>query len=135
MSEAEFINAVLKEADCRFLLDVNNIHVNSINHGYDPVEFLLSMPLDRIEYVHIAGHKVEAEDLRVDTHAEPVIEPVFELLRVAYAKFGRMPTLLERDFNFPPFEELLGELKRIRRLQRAVVPGLWKRGSNFPLNS
>ena len=117
MSESEFINAVIEEADCKFLLDVNNIHVNSINHSYDPVEFLHAMPGDRADYIHIAGHKVEAEDLRVDTHAAPVIAPVFQLLGEAYRTFGVKPTLLERDFNFPPFHELLEETDHISRIQ------------------
>ncbi|MYD43439.1 MAG: DUF692 domain-containing protein [Gammaproteobacteria bacterium] len=118
MSEVAFINQVVDEADCKFLLDVNNIYVNSINHGYDPVEFLHAMPAERADYVHIAGHKVEAEDLRVDTHAAPVIAPVFDLLKEAFRTFGVMPTLLERDFNFPPFGELLSETARIRSIQK-----------------
>ena len=117
MPEAEFINLVIEEADCKFLLDVNNIHVNSVNHRYDPVEFLHKMPVERADYVHIAGHKVEAEDLRVDTHAAPIIDPVYDLLREAFKAFGVMPTLLERDFNFPPLSELLDETKEIRRIQ------------------
>lgn len=117
MPEAEFINAVVEEADCKFLLDVNNIHVNSINHRYDAVEFLRAMPAERADYVHIAGHKVEAEDLRVDTHAAPIIDPVYDLLREAFRTFGVMPTLLERDFNFPPLSELLDETQQIRRIQ------------------
>lgn len=115
--EAEFINHVVEEADCKFLLDVNNIHVNSVNHRYDPIEFLHEMPAERADYVHIAGHKVEAEDLRVDTHAAPIIDPVYDLLREAFKTFGVMPTLLERDFNFPPLSELLDETKEIRRIQ------------------
>lgn len=117
MSEADFINHVIEEADCKFLLDVNNIYVNSINHNYDPVEFLHAMPGERADYIHIAGHKVEAEDLRVDTHAAAVINPVFELLEEAYRTFGVMPTLLERDFNFPPFQDLLAEVTRINTMQ------------------
>lgn len=120
MPEAEFINAVVEEADCKFLLDVNNIHVNSINHRYDAVEFLHEMPADRADYVHIAGHKVEAEDLRVDTHAAPIIDPVYDLLREAFETFGVMPTLLERDFNFPPLSELLDETEQIRRIQASA---------------
>ncbi len=117
MSEAEFINHIVKEADCKFLLDINNIYVNSINHRYDAVEFLRTMPAERSDYVHIAGHKVEAEDLRVDTHAAPIIEQVYGLLEEAFKVFGVMPTLLERDFNFPPFVDLLAEIKRIQRIQ------------------
>ena len=117
LTELEFINAVLEEADCQLLLDVNNIYVNSINHQYDPVEFLEALPGDRVAYVHIAGHYREAEDLRVDTHGADVIDPVWGLLDRAYARFGVMPTLLERDFNIPPLKELGGELDRIRRRQ------------------
>lgn len=117
MSEAEFINAVLDKADCRLLLDVNNIHVNSINHGYDPIEFLDQLKLERACYMHIAGHYVEAEDLRIDTHGAAVIDPVWELLDAAYERTGVLPTLVERDFNFPPMDELLGEVARVRQAQ------------------
>ncbi|MBW2939466.1 HvfB family MNIO-type RiPP peptide maturase [Zhongshania aquimaris] len=117
MSESEFINAVLTEADCELLLDVNNIYVNSINHRYDPHEFLHSLPLERARYVHIAGHYDEAEDLRVDTHGSDVIDPVWALLDAAYERCGPLPTLLERDFNFPPMAELLLEVERIKRAQ------------------
>ncbi len=118
MSESEFINAVIEAADCKLHLDVNNIYVNSINHRYDPYEFLRQLPGDRVLYVHVAGHYNEAEDLRVDTHGADVIDPVWDLLNRAYEWFGVMPTLLERDFNFPPLPELLGEVEQIRQIQR-----------------
>lgn len=118
MDEIDFVNAVLEEADCDLLLDVNNIYVNSVNHRYDPVKFLEALPGDRVVYVHIAGHYNEAEDLIVDTHGAEVIPDVWGLLETAYQRFGVMPTLLERDFNFPPIDELLGEVKRISGLQR-----------------
>jgi uncharacterized protein (UPF0276 family) len=118
LSELEFLNAVLTEADCDLLLDVNNLYVNSINFGYDPYEFLAGLDGSRIIYVHTAGHYVEAEDLRVDTHGAAVAEPVWDLLESAYRAWGALPTLLERDFNFPPMAELLGEVSRIRDLQR-----------------
>ena len=121
LSEIEFINAVLAEADCELLLDVNNIYVNSINHRYDPLEFLLSLPGERISYCHVAGHFDEAEDLRVDTHGADVIDPVWNLLEKAYQTFGTFPTLLERDFNIPPLEELVQEVETIGRLQRKWV--------------
>jgi hypothetical protein len=117
MTEAEFTLAVLEEADCDLMLDINNIVVNSINHGYDAHEFMRSMPADRIRYFHLAGHHVEAEDLRIDTHGSPVDEQSWQLLADAYACFGVVPTLLERDFNFPPVQELLRELAQIRKLQ------------------
>jgi uncharacterized protein (UPF0276 family) len=117
LSEIEFINAVLEEADCGLLLDVNNVYVNSVNHGYDAEEFLARIPGERILYVHIAGHFNEAADLLVDTHGADVIDPVWELLDRTYARFGVIPTLLERDFNIPPLPELLGEVARIARHQ------------------
>lgn len=117
MSEIQFINAVIEEADCDLLLDVNNIYVNSINHRYDPYDFLAKLPVKRTAYVHVAGHFDEAEDLRVDTHGADVIDPVWDLLDAAYTRFGTMPTLLERDFNIPPVEELLKEVHTIQSLQ------------------
>ena len=117
MEEIEFVNAVLDEADCLFHIDVNNIYVNSINHSYDAEEFLKALPGDRIVYAHIAGHYVEAEDLRVDTHGADVIDPVWQLLDVAYKHFGAFPTLLERDFNIPPLDILLKEVETIRHYQ------------------
>lgn len=117
MSELEFINAVVEKADCLLLLDVNNIHVNSVNHRYDPNEFLDGLPAERVAYIHIAGHHNEAEDLIVDTHGAPVIDPVWRLLEHAYERVGPVPTLLERDFNFPPVEELLAEVRQISELQ------------------
>jgi len=117
MEEIDFVNAVLEEADCLFHIDINNIYVNSINHKYDAVKFLKALPGDRIAYAHIAGHYVEAEDLRVDTHGADVIDPVWKLLDVAYEHFGVFPTLLERDFNIPPMETLLKEVDTIRNYQ------------------
>ncbi|NIN35172.1 MAG: DUF692 domain-containing protein [Gammaproteobacteria bacterium] len=117
MSEIDFINAVLEKADCDLLVDINNIHVNSINHRYDAVEFLKALPGERIAYSHIAGHYVEAEDLRVDTHGADVIDPVWQLLHIAYEHFGVFPTLLERDFNIPPVPELLTEVEQIAMIQ------------------
>ncbi len=123
MSEIEFIRAVLDEADCELLLDVNNIYVNSVNHRYDAVQFLEALPGERIAYVHVAGHYNEAPDLIVDTHGAAVIDPVWKLLAHAYRAFGSLPTLVERDFNIPPMAELLGEVDTVRRLQseHAVV--------------
>ncbi len=117
MSELDFIRSVVERADCGFLLDVNNIYVNSINFGYDADAFLAGLPTERTLYVHVAGHYVEAEDLRIDTHSAAVIDPVWTLLDAAYEQCGVMPTLLERDFNFPPKEVLLGEVERIRQAQ------------------
>ncbi|MDH3304642.1 MAG: DUF692 domain-containing protein [Gammaproteobacteria bacterium] len=120
MSEKEFLLAVLEESDCDLMLDINNIVVNSINHRYDANDFLNSMPAERIRYFHLAGHHVEAEDLRIDTHGSAVDAQAWRLLEDAYARFGPVPTLLERDFNFPPMDELLDEVRRIKQLQLAT---------------
>ncbi|MFV2004105.1 MAG: DUF692 domain-containing protein [Gammaproteobacteria bacterium] len=117
MEEIEFINAVLEEADCGLLLDVNNIYVNSINHRYDPIKFLKQLPAERIRYAHIAGHYNEDEDLIVDTHGADVIDPVWDILHKAYEHFGVFPTLLERDFNIPAVSVLLDEVKEIVSIQ------------------
>ncbi len=117
LDEVEFVKAVVEEADCGLLLDVNNVYVNSINHGYDPRAFIDAMPADRVVYLHVAGHYVEADDLRVDTHGADVCDPVWGLLDATYARFGPVPTLLERDFNIPPWAELSKELDIIRGIQ------------------
>lgn len=122
MSEIEFLNAVLNDADCDLLLDVNNIYVNSVNHGYDAEEFLAQIPAHRVSYGHVAGHYVEEEDLLVDTHGADVIDPVWQLLGKAYAQIGCFPTLLERDFNLPPLEQLLEEVNLIKSLQGRYAP-------------
>jgi len=117
ISEIEFTNAVLEAADCDLLLDVNNVYVNSVNHRYDAAKFIEAMPVGRVAYIHIAGHYNEAPDLIVDSHGAAVIDPVWNLLDLAYARFGVLPTLLERDFNIPALSELVGELDHIRAIQ------------------
>jgi uncharacterized protein (UPF0276 family) len=117
LEEADFINAILQEADCDLLLDVNNIYVNSVNHDYDAEAFLLRLPVERIRYLHVAGHYQEAADLIVDTHGADVIDPVWQLLDKTYQRLGVIPTLLERDFNIPPIADLLREVATIQSLQ------------------
>lgn len=119
MAEIDFFNAVVEQADCNILLDINNIYVNSINHGYDANNFLRAMPSDRIAYAHIAGHYVEADDFLVDTHGADVIDPVWKLLAKAYELYGVFPTLLERDFNIPSLNVLLKEVDTINAIQNA----------------
>jgi len=119
MAEIDFFNAVIEEADCDVLIDINNIYVNSVNHGYNAEAFLKAMPAQRIAYAHIAGHYVEADDFLVDTHGAEVIDPVWKLLAKAYELYGVFPTLLERDFNIPPMAELLKEVSTISAIQAA----------------
>ncbi|WP_439107486.1 HvfB family MNIO-type RiPP peptide maturase [Congregibacter sp.] len=118
LDEATFINAIVEESGCELLLDVNNVYVNSINHRYEPVAFMEALPLHAVRYLHIAGHYDEAEDLKVDTHGTDVIDPVWALLDEAYARVGALPTLLERDFNFPALDTLLSEIEQIRSAQQ-----------------
>ena len=120
LTEVDFINAVLAEADCDLLLDVNNVYVNGINHGYDSRDYIARMPGARIVSYHVAGHFDEADDLKIDTHGAAVKEEVWGLLAHAYQLHGVHPTLLERDFNFPPMQALLDEVAAIRRLQLAT---------------
>ena len=117
MSEAEFIRAVVEEADCLLHLDVNNILVNARNFGFDPLGFLHQLPLDRACYIHVAGHHTEPDGLVIDTHGAGVINEVWHLLEAAYRRAGVLPTCLERDFNFPPLAELGLEVAQIARLQ------------------
>lgn len=118
LDELTFVTAVLEEADCDLLLDVNNIYVNSVNHGYDAEAFLDGLPAERVAYVHVAGHHDEAEDLIVDTHGASVIPPVWTLLERAFRRLGPAPAMIERDFNFPPMAELLSEVAQIRAYQQ-----------------
>ena len=116
--EIDFLLNILGRADCLLLLDVNNVYVNSINHGYDAEQFLRQLPTERIAYGHIAGHYTEHEKLLVDTHGSNVIDPVWALLAKAYEIHGVFPTLLERDFNIPPLPQLERELQQIVNIQQ-----------------
>jgi len=124
LDEAGFIAAVVEASGCELLLDVNNVYVNSVNHGYEPLHFLNALPLDRVRYLHVAGHYDEAPGLKIDTHGADVPDPVWALLEAVYDQLGPLPTLLERDFNFPELASLLAETDHIRRLQaeRDSVP-------------
>ncbi len=125
LSEIDFLNAVLVEADCWLHLDINNIYVNSVNFGHgqhrdamkDAHAFLHQIPQERIVYGHVAGHYQQAPDLLIDTHGMDVIEPVWTLLEEAYQLFGTFPTLLERDSNIPPLPLLMSEVDKIAQTQ------------------
>lgn len=122
MSESEFIRAVLDEAGCALHLDINNVYVNSVNHGFDPLAFVRSLPAERVVYMHMAGHQREAPDLLVDTHGADVGDPVWRLFEATCELLGPRPTLLERDFNIPPLAMLSAEVGRIGRMLRAATP-------------
>lgn len=123
LTEAEFINAVVQEADCLLLLDVNNLYVNSVNQHYDAGAFLRAMPAERVLYYHVAGHKRVSDTLCIDTHGQAVIDPVWQLLDQAYDTIGVKPTVLERESHLPPFADLMAEIDGIRAAQsRSLVP-------------
>jgi len=118
MDEATFISTIVKESDCQLLLDVNNVYVNAFNHQYDAKSFIDQMPLDRIAYIHMAGHKQVAPDLIIDTHGEAIIDSVYELFEYTVKKIEPVPVLLERDFNIPELHELQNEMLRMDSICR-----------------
>ena len=121
MSEAEFVAEVIKQADCELLLDVNNVYVNSINHDTNPYAFIEKMPSERIRYLHIAGHEQVSDQLLIDTHGAEICDPVWALLEFTYQQHGVKPTLLERDFNIPTWQEIENELAKIQRRQNQFL--------------
>ena len=120
MSEWHFLRAVCEEADCLLLLDVNNIYVSSVNHGFDALTYLQSIPPERIQQIHLAGHSDNGDHI-VDTHDHPVTEAVWALYRDACVHVGQVATMIERDDNIPPLPELLDELGRARDISAAVM--------------
>jgi len=122
LDELTFITTILERADCDLLLDVNNVYVNSVNHGYDPVAFIDRIPPERVRYLHVAGHLQLEPNLIIDTHGAAVSDPVWSLLAHTYRRFGAVPTLLERDFEIPPLVELMSEVATIRSLADSAIP-------------
>jgi uncharacterized protein (UPF0276 family) len=114
LTEWEFYTAVVREARCFFLLDVNNVYVSSQNHGFSPEKYLDAIDYSRVLQVHLAGHLREASGLIIDTHDRPLADPVLELYRTTYRRHGPFPTLLEWDDRIPPLPEALAELERAR---------------------
>lgn len=123
MTDNQFLAEVLEKADCGLLLDVNNVYVNSLNHKFDPREYLKQLPLERTVQMHVAGHK-KIGDYTIDTHGAAVVEPVFELLQHVLEQTPVCAVMLERDQNFPAFEEILSELAVIRKIASSARPEL-----------
>jgi uncharacterized protein len=115
MTEWEFLSEVSRRADCAILLDINNIYVSSVNHGFDAMSYLEAIPKGRVRQFHLAGHSDMGGHL-IDTHDQPIAGPVWELYRAAIARFGRVPTMIERDDNIPELHELVAELDTARAL-------------------
>ena len=121
LSEIDFITGILAEADCDLLLDINNVYVSAFNHGYDPLTFLNGIPVDRVVQFHMAGHSHMGTHI-IDTHDHPVCEDVWDLYVAAIKRFGRVSTMIERDDNIPPLDELLLEVNRTREIAERVLP-------------
>jgi hypothetical protein len=120
MPEWEFLNGVAQEANCGILLDVNNIYVSAQNHGFSALEYVTRIASQRVGQIHLAGHSDAGTHL-VDTHDHPVPEPVWDLLRVALERCGRVSTLIEWDALIPEFEELTAHADRARAIQAQVL--------------
>src|SRR5579862_3457384 len=120
ISEWEFLAEIAARADCLILLDVNNIYVSSVNHEFDPLDYLAAIPPGRVQQIHLAGHENHGDYL-IDTHDHPVPDPVWELYAHAVRRFGRVSTMIERDDHIPPLAELIAELARARALCEATL--------------
>jgi uncharacterized protein len=120
VTEWEFLSEIARRADCLILLDVNNIYVSSVNHEFDPLDYLNAIPVDRVQQIHLAGHENHGDYL-IDTHDHPVPDPVWELYSAALRRFGSVSTMIERDANIPPLEELCAELAAARQLAERTL--------------
>jgi uncharacterized protein len=123
MDEATFISEIVNGSGCNLLLDVNNVYVNSFNHKYNAKEFITKLPLDKVAYMHMAGHEQISDTVIIDTHGEAVIDQVFDLFEYTTGLLKPVPVLLERDFNIPELEELQGEITRME----TIVSKTWKK--------
>jgi hypothetical protein len=121
LEEADFVVEVLERADAKLLLDVNNVYVNSRNFDFDPKAYIDKIPADRVVQIHVAGHFVRDDGLRIDTHGEPVPDDVYALLDYSLRKIGPVPVLLERDSNVPPLDELLREVDELWKIYRRAT--------------
>ena len=120
MTEWEFLREIAERADCLILFDVNNIYVSSVNHGFDPLDYLNAMSRERVQQIHLAGHRNLGTHI-IDTHDEPIVDPVWELYRAAVRRLGYVSTMIERDDNIPTLEELLAELGQARRIAAEAI--------------
>jgi uncharacterized protein len=118
--EWEFVGAVAARADCGILLDVNNVYVSAVNHGFDPYAYVAGVPADRVGQIHLAGHTDHGTHL-LDTHDHPVCDEVWDLYRDAVRRCGRVSTLVEWDDRIPPFEDVLAEAERARTAETEVL--------------
>lgn len=119
MTEAEFINEIIHQADCEMLLDVNNVYVNAFNHQYNAKDFINQLPLEKVKYMHMAGHLQVNDHLIIDTHGASIIDPVYELFEHTCQLLPQdIPVLLERDFNIPSMQELQLEIDQLKNIKK-----------------
>jgi uncharacterized protein len=128
LSEWDFLAEVARRADCLILLDVNNVYVSSVNHGFDPLAYLNAIPVSRVRQIHLAGHENRG-DLIIDTHDHPIIDPVWQLYEFARRRFGDVATMIERDADIPPLGDLVTELSHARTIATRVDSELGSAGS------
>ncbi|MFK8069057.1 MAG: DUF692 domain-containing protein, partial [Gammaproteobacteria bacterium] len=122
ITEWEFMREMADRSDCLILLDVNNIYVSSVNHKFDPVDYINAMPTDRIQQIHLAGHSDLGTHF-IDTHDQAVIDPVWDLYKLTIQRCGQISTMIERDDNIPPLSDLLEELDHARQISESVTKG------------
>jgi uncharacterized protein len=122
LTEWQFLGEIAARADCLILLDVNNIYVSSVNHEFDPLEYLDGVPAGRVQQIHLAGHE-DHGDYLVDTHDAAVPDPVWDLYAEALRRFGAVSTMIERDDHIPPLAELCAELAQARALCERTLAG------------
>ena len=127
MTEWEFLSELSRRSGCWLLFDVNNVYVSAFNHGYDPLTFLEGIPPDRVVQFHMAGHSHMGTHI-VDTHDHPVCDDVWELYAAALKRFGWVSTIIERDDNIPPLQEIMVEVERTREIAHKILPPLVRQG-------
>jgi uncharacterized protein (UPF0276 family) len=120
MSEWTFVAELARRADCDLLLDVNNVHVSSVNHGFDARVYIDALPRERVRQIHLAGHEDHGSHL-IDTHDHPVCDAVWKLYDYTTQRFGAVPTMIERDDRIPPLGELVAELDVARQVQAGAL--------------
>lgn len=120
MTEWEFLKTISERADCLILLDINNIYVSSVNHGFDPIDYLNTIPVERVFQIHLAGHS-NMGDYIIDTHDHDIVHPVWNLYSSALRRFGSVSTMIERDDNIPPLSVLLIELNHAKQIAESIL--------------
>ena len=139
MSEWEFLAELSRKADCGILLDINNVYVSSINHGFASLDFLSGLPMERVAQFHLAGHSVmktaEGKIYLIDTHDEPICDEVWALYGKALERFSDVSVLIERDANIPEFSVLESELRKAKEIGEQTFAGLFERVASTGRNS